>query len=183
MSAGEPQEEIGSVGEEAAKLFDAFSEALAAGRAEQAADAGAGDPGGEAGRARWGGEGLAALAADAMSALREADAHVSTGGQDCRICPVCRAIHTVRESTPEVRAHLVTAARSLLAAGSALVDQLDQPPAPPDPPEARASPARPRPARVPRPPGPGVERIDLDDRPEDEQHDQHGAHGSQEEHR
>lgn len=174
MSAGEPEQEVGSVGEEAAKLFDAFSEVFGTGRAEQGATTGAYDRREDVGRARWGGEGLAALAADAISALRDADAHVSTGGEDCRICPVCRAIHAVRGSTPEVRAHLVTAARSLLAAGSALVDQIDLPPGSPGSPGS---------------PGPGVERIDLDDlhqpqdQHDDQDEDQHGAHGSQEEHR
>ncbi|VXC48847.1 hypothetical protein [Nocardioides sp. AX2bis] len=182
MSAGEPYEEVGSVGEEAAKLFDAFSEALAAGRAGRpAAQHGPqqgpqqGPQEGPAG-ARWSGEGLAALAADAMGALRDADAHVATGGEDCRICPVCRAIHAVRETTPEVRSHLLTAARSLLAAGTALVDHLDQPTDPdPDPPPP------PRNGRARRPPGPGVERIDLDE--QHDEHDEHGAPGSQEEHR
>ncbi|GAA0985885.1 hypothetical protein ENKNEFLB_01526 [Nocardioides aquaticus] len=177
---GEPYEEVGSVGEEAAKLFDAFSEMFTTGRTEQAPGPQQGPQQGPqegAGRGRWSGDGLAALAADAMGALRDADLHVATGGEDCRICPVCRAIHAVRETTPEVRSHLVTAARSLLAAGTALVDQLDQPTDP------EASPP-PRPARPPRPPGPGVERIDLDQHDEhDDEHDEHGAPGSQEEHR
>lgn len=154
---GNGHDEVGSVGEEAAKLFDVFSEVLAAGRAQAQGATGAtadADPaaGAERPRAsRWSGEGLSALAAEAVGALRDVDAHVDTGSEECCWCPVCRAVHALRETSPEVRAHLVGAARSLLSAGTALVDQLDRPGPRPD-----------RPAR-PGGPTPGVEHIDLDD--------------------
>ena len=166
-TGGPAAEQVGSVSEEAARLFDVFSEILAADRVEDRAtdptaaptatgsSAGPDPAAGAEGpprASRWSGEGLAALAADALSALREAEARTATDGEDCRWCPVCRTIHAVRETTPEVRAHLLGAARSLLAAGTALVEQLDQSERPTGPaptaPTARA---------------PGVERIDLDD--------------------
>ena len=124
-------EEVGTVREEAARLLDAVTEAFAgSGHApptEQPRDPGdGGAPGDRIG------SGLSDLLGDALGALREVDAHVATGGEDCRYCPVCRAIHHAREASPELRHHVVTAARSLLAAGTALVDHLD-PPKPPDP--------------------------------------------------
>ncbi len=74
-----PTEGVGSLGEEAAKLFEALSEQFGA----------------------------------AAGAVNE---HVATGGADCRYCPVCQLIGVVRTTSPEVRAHLTTAAGSLLQA-------------------------------------------------------------------
>ncbi|HEU4812505.1 MAG TPA: hypothetical protein VFT00_10240 [Nocardioides sp.] len=68
--------------------------------------------------------------------------HLATGSSECTWCPVCRTVHAVRQTSPEVRAHLVSAAGSLLQAASGLL-------ATAVPPEGR--------------PGGGVEHIDLDD--------------------
>ncbi len=103
-------EEVGSVGEEAAKLFGALSEWAR----EHGQDAGAGV-----------GQGLAGLAGQAAHAARDIDAHIATDDPECRWCPVCRTIHLVRQCTPEVRdqlgiaaAHLMQAAAGLLVAAS-----------------------------------------------------------------
>ena len=76
---------VGSVGDEAAKLFGA----------------------------------LAGWANDHMGdRAREIDEHLATGSAECLYCPVCRTVHAVRQASPEVRAHLVTAASSLLQAAA-----------------------------------------------------------------
>lgn len=132
-AGGDPQDQtteqpdVGTVGDEAAKLFGALSDW-------------ARDQGSEAGL------GLGGLAAHAASSLRDVDEHLATGSAECTYCPVCRTVHLIRETSPEVRAHLVTAASSLLqAAGSLLATQV-----PTD-----------RGGRGDR--GDRVERIDLDD--------------------
>jgi hypothetical protein len=81
------------------------------------------------------------LADSAAAAFRELDEHVATGSAECRYCPVCRVVHAVRETSPEVRTHLAVAGVNLFQAAAALLhtavpEQQDQG---------------------------GVERIDLDD--------------------
>jgi hypothetical protein len=66
--------------------------------------------------------------------------HIATGSEDCRYCPVCQVIHVVRDTNPEVRAHLAVAASSLMHAAAGLLA------------------TRPDQARSGR-----VEKIDLDD--------------------
>lgn len=91
------REPVGSVGEEAVKLLGAVQD-----WAQQ-----------------HGGE-YAAAASDLADSLGDAvedlDAHVATGGEDCRYCPVCQGIALVRQTTPEVRRHLGDAAGSLFSA-------------------------------------------------------------------
>ena len=74
------------------------------------------------------------------------DEHVATDAEECRWCPVCRAIRVYRAATPEVRDHLATAATSLAQAAAAMMAT--------SPPQSRRS---------------GVEHIDLtdDDWPDD----------------
>jgi hypothetical protein len=97
-----PQEPVGSVGEEAAKLFSALS-----------------------GWARDQGTdyaGAAAGAAAAMSGTAHAiNEHIATDAEECRYCPVCQVIHAVRSTSPEVRAHLSEAASSLMHAAAGLL--------------------------------------------------------------
>ena len=102
MSDAGDAHEVGPLGEEAAKLFGALS-------------GWARDHAGEAG------EGLSGLASDAASALHGFDGHLSTGSAECTVCPLCRTVHAVRQLSPEVKAHLTTAAASLAQAAAALL--------------------------------------------------------------
>lgn len=98
-STGEP---VGSVGEEAAKLFGALSEWAREQGPEYAGTA----------------TGAAGAFGDALKDLND---HVATGSQDCRYCPVCQAIHVVRQTSPEVRTHLAVAASSLMQAAAGML--------------------------------------------------------------
>ncbi len=118
--------EVGSVGEEAAKLFGALADIAR----QQGADVGGG---------------IGGLADQAASLAQEVNEHIATGSAECRYCPVCRVVHAVRETSPEVRNHLLTAATSLLQAAAGVLETV--------PPTDQGAPHR----------GPAVERIDLDD--------------------
>lgn len=99
---GGPDEPVGSVGEEAAKLFAALS-----------------------GWAKDQGTDYAGTAAGAASAMSDAvhniNEHIATGGEDCKFCPVCQVIHAVRSTSPEVKAHLAIAASSLMQAAAGVL--------------------------------------------------------------
>lgn len=123
--------EIGSVGEEAMKLFGAFADL---------ARQHSGDAAGSVGD----------LAGQAAAMAHEMNEHIATDSVECRYCPVCRVVHAVRQTSPEVRSHLMVAASSLLQAAAGMLETL-----PPAPGEGRAR-------------GPEVERIDLDDDAETE---------------
>ena len=131
-------EPVGSAAEEAAKLLGAV--------AEWARDHG-GDLGGTV-------AGLAGQAATGLGgAAHDLDAHIANG-EECRYCPVCRAIQVYRAASPEVREHLSAAAASLAQAAAAAMATTV--------PQSRRS---------------GVERIDLtddwpDDQPDDESDDE-----------
>lgn len=103
MSDGADAHDVGSLGEEAAKLLGALS-----GWAREHA--------GEAG------EGLSGLAAQAAAAAHDLDDHLATGSAECTVCPLCRTIHAVRRLSPEVTAHLSSAAASLVQAAAAFMD-------------------------------------------------------------
>jgi hypothetical protein len=120
-----PGPEVGTVAEEAAKLFGALS--------DWARDQGAGM-----------GEGVAGLAGHAARAAHAVDEHLATDAAECTYCPICRTVHVLRQTTPEVRAQLSTAATALLQAAAGLLAT-----AVPDDRGTRG----------------GVERIDLDDDP------------------
>jgi len=123
---GQP-EGVGSVGEEAAKLLGALSDWAR----QQGPDVG---------------PGLGGLASQAAASLHEINEHIATGSAECTYCPICRTVHAVRQTSPEVRAHLASAASSLLQAAAGVLASV------PREPSARPS---------------GVERIDLDaDEPE-----------------
>jgi hypothetical protein len=113
VSQTDGPEPVGSVAEEAAKLLGALS-----------------------GWAREQGDGAAAMA-DSLTA--ELHAHLATGSPECAWCPLCRTVSAIRQTSPEVRAHLASAASSLMLAVSGMM--------------------------ATRPGGreAGVERIDLDD--------------------
>ncbi len=125
-SEGAERPQVGSVGEEALKLFGALADLAR----QQGADAGGS---------------LAGLADQASSLAHEVNDHIATGSAECKYCPVCRVVHAVRETSPEVRTHLLTAATSLLQAAAGVLETV--------PPPDHGGPQR----------GPEVERIDLDD--------------------
>ncbi|WP_235737507.1 DUF5304 domain-containing protein [Nocardioides alcanivorans] len=102
QNSGEGAEPIGSVAEEALKLFGALS--------DWAKDQGDGL-----------GDGVSGMAAGAAQAFHEVNEHIATGSEECKYCPVCRAVHTVRELSPEVKAHLAVAGSNLLQAAAALM--------------------------------------------------------------
>lgn len=97
MSEDDENEPVGSVGEEAAKLLSAFQ-----GWAEES------------------GSDYANAAAGAASgtafSLNSINEHIATGGKECRYCPLCQVISAVRETSPEVKQHLTSAATSFLQA-------------------------------------------------------------------
>jgi hypothetical protein len=92
-------EPVGSAADEAAKLLAAV--------ADWARDHGA-DMGGA----------VSGLLGEVASVAHDVDAHIATG-EDCRYCPVCRAIQLYRAASPEVREHLSAAASSLAQAAAA----------------------------------------------------------------
>jgi len=95
VSETDGPEPVGSVAEEAAKLLGALS-----------------------GWAREHGDGATAMADQAQHTLHE---HIATGAPECAWCPVCRAISAIRQTSPEVRAHLASAASSLMLAVSGMM--------------------------------------------------------------
>jgi hypothetical protein len=118
VTPNDDPEPVGSVAEEAAKLIGALS-----------------------GWAREHGDGAAAMADSLTDELHD---HIATGSPECAWCPVCRTVAAVRQTSPEVRAHLTSAASSLLMAFSGMM--------------------------ATQPPGRDgtVERIDLDDESDDD---------------
>lgn len=121
-------EDVGSLAEEAAKLFGALTDWAQ----DQAGDLG--DLGAAGARAAQGDlhdlgahlAGLAGHAAEAAASVQDhlagaLDDNLATGAPECRWCPVCRGVHAVRQVSPEVRAHLGAAASSLVQAAAALM--------------------------------------------------------------
>jgi hypothetical protein len=96
------KDDVGSVADEAAKLFGALSDW-------------ARDHGSDLG------QGLSGLASQAAATARDVDEHLATGSAECTWCPVCRTVHVVRQASPEVRAHLTVAAASLMQAAAGLL--------------------------------------------------------------
>ncbi len=131
------QDQVGGVGEEAAKLFGAL--------ADWARDHGP-DLGPHLGPNLA--QGISGFATRAASAAREVDEHLDTGASECEWCPVCRTVHLIRQTSPEVREHLAVAATSLMQAAAGVMVAA-----------SRGSESR---------GGDGVERIDLDGDDEDE---------------
>jgi hypothetical protein len=94
--------EVGSLAEEAAKLFGALS-GWARDHAGEASDS------------------LSGLASQAASAAHGVGEHLATGSAECTVCPLCRTVHAVRQLSPEVKAHLSVAAGSLAQAAAAIL--------------------------------------------------------------
>jgi len=96
------EEAVGSIGEEAAKLLGALQHWAKQSGGEYA-DAAAG------------------MASGAAASFDDINEHIATGGQDCRYCPVCQVISAVRDTNPEVKQHLASAATSLLHAATGIL--------------------------------------------------------------
>lgn len=94
--------EVGTLAEEAAKLFGALS----GWAREHGSDLG---------------DGLSGVAGHATAAAEDAHEHLATGSAECTLCPVCRTVHAVRQLSPEVKQHLGTAATALLQAAAGML--------------------------------------------------------------
>ena len=106
--------DVGSAAEEAAKLFGALGEWAKQHSGDVANNLAVGLTAGLAGLAGH----AQAAAAEANHSLEE---HLATGAPECTYCPICRTVHVVRAASPEVLAHLTSAAASLLQAASAIL--------------------------------------------------------------
>ena len=95
-------DEVGPLGEEAAKLLGALS-GWARDHSEPASE--------------W----WTALASDVAETVGDLDEHLATGAAECTVCPLCRSIHAVRQISPEVTTHLASALTSLAEAAAALL--------------------------------------------------------------
>ena len=93
------EEPVGSAAEEAAKLLGAVADWTR----ERRPDLGAA---------------IGGLADQVSATAHDVDAHLATG-EECRYCPICRAVQAFRAASPEVREHLTTAATSLAQAVAA----------------------------------------------------------------
>jgi hypothetical protein len=125
--------DVGSLGEEAAKLFAA----AAAWAREHTADA--------TGPAASAGSGAGTRLGEWLSAD-----HIATGAPECTWCPLCQAIGMIRSTSPEVKEHLA----SLVVVGRQLLDSIAESIA------DAADEADPEP-KPPKQPPPDVEHIDL----------------------
>ena len=139
--AEEPGEDVGSVAEEAAKLFGALSDWAKDQGQDWAQD--------------WA-QGVSGIAEQAARTAHQVHEHLdenlrenlANGSPECRYCPVCRTVHVVRQTSPEVKAHLASAASSFLQAVVGMLATLP-------PPGSGAGGQAGQPG--------GVERIDLDE--------------------
>jgi len=113
QDASQPYD-VGSAAEEAAKLFGALGDWAKHHSGDVASNLAVGLTAGLAGLASH----AQTAAAEAGHALNE---NLDTGAPECTYCPICRTVHIVREASPEVLAHLATAAASLLQAASAVL--------------------------------------------------------------
>lgn len=170
-AAGEPDapsgsgEDVGDVAEEAAKLMGAL--------ADWARDQGPGLGAGlGAGLGSGLGAGLSGLAEQVAEQAARVGEHVhrglqdnlATGAPECAWCPVCRAVTAVRQLSPEVRAHLTSAAASLVQAAAGVLATQVPDDAGPRTTGADRSEADPTGAAAERRPS-RVQHIDLDDDP------------------
>ena len=97
MTDQDTSSEVGSLAEEAAKLFGALSDWAQEHRPDLD---------------------LSDLDSPDLAGLAD---HVATGGVECTYCPVCRLVRAMRDTSPEVKAHLASAAGSMLQAVAGLL--------------------------------------------------------------
>lgn len=110
MNQSDPDADpVGSAAEEAAKLFGVFADW-------------AKERGPEMG---------ASLGAMASHAAHNVSDHIDTGAAECTWCPVCRAVHLVRQASPEVREQFASSLTSLVTASMSLITQAQRSSPPP----------------------------------------------------
>ncbi|TQL69269.1 hypothetical protein FB381_3174 [Nocardioides albertanoniae] len=108
------EEPLGTTAEELARLMEAIGD-----WAKDSKD-GAGAAAGGLAHALTG---IAGHASDLAGRFAEdLGDHVDTGAPECTYCPVCRTVHVLRESSPEVKVHLASAAASLMQAATAVLN-------------------------------------------------------------
>lgn len=142
------EEPLGTTAEELTRLFEALGDWAKESRTEAGATAG---------HLASTLTTLAGQAAEAAGRFAESlDEHVDTGAPECTYCPLCRTVHVIRESSPEVKVHLSSAAASLMHAAAAVLNAAggSASGAPEEPGEAAPD--------APTERTDGVERIDLD---------------------
>lgn len=141
---------VGSVAEEAAKLFAILQQTGATGSQFWRDPEGTAEPGGTADS---GGE------QEAPAEEAHADAHRS--GPECQWCPICQLVSKVRTARPETVEHLAAAAAGVLGSLRSLLDAAA---------EAAREHAKPPEAdsneNDVRKPSGGVDRIDVSEDPE-----------------
>jgi hypothetical protein len=103
------REPVGSVAEEAAKLFAVLQQAAAEAKGDHAAPRDPEEPAGPA-------DGVRAEDADHSHGT----AH--RGGPECQWCPVCQLIYKVRNTSPETIEQLSTAAAGVLGSVRSLLE-------------------------------------------------------------
>jgi hypothetical protein len=163
------KEPVGSVGEEAAKLFAVLQQAAADARG---ADHPSGPAAGDRQRRDHGvpaddvqADDLAAdgLRADDGGAGEHEHGTARSGVPACQWCPICQLISRVRSTSPETIEQLATAAAGVLGSVRSLLEAAAESAR-----QARAD-AEARAARqedANRPTGPRVDRIDVSEDPE-----------------
>lgn len=114
------KESVGSVAEEAAKLFAVLQNA-AAEATPSAAPRAAESPSAESRSAGSGSGSAEAPAAEAEAADAQHE-HDHKLGPDCVWCPVCQLIHRVRNTSPETIEQLSTAAAHVLGSLRSLLE-------------------------------------------------------------
>ena len=108
------EEPLGTTAEELARLMEALGD-----WAKDSKDGAGAAAGGFAHSLT----GLAGHASDLAGRFAEEfGEHVDTGAQECTYCPLCRTVHVIRESSPEVKVHLASAAASLMQAATTVLN-------------------------------------------------------------
>jgi hypothetical protein len=109
------KEPVGSVAEEAAKLFAALQHAAADARGDHGTTPADDLPSAGEDDVRSGAE-------DGVRADAAAEAHEHKLGPDCQWCPICQLIHKLRTTSPETIEQLSKAAASVLGSVRSLLE-------------------------------------------------------------